>query len=206
MAVQERETQTRDNYRWVALTNTTAAVFMSALDGSIVIISLPAIFRGIHLDPLAPGQHRLSAVDDHGLPAGPVGAGRHARSHRRHVRPRQGLQLRVHRLHGRVNPVVVRPIRRLGGRSVAHRLAAAAGGRGIDADGEFGGDPDRRVPARPAWLRARLQPGGRAGRSVHRPGGRWTAGRVGLAGGVLGERARRGVRHHLGLPAPARQR
>ena len=46
MAVQERDTQTRDNYRWVALTNTTAAVFMSALDGSIVIISLPAIFRG----------------------------------------------------------------------------------------------------------------------------------------------------------------
>jgi MFS family permease len=43
-------------YHWVALTNTTAAVFMSALDGSIVIISLPAIFRGIHLDPLAPGN------------------------------------------------------------------------------------------------------------------------------------------------------
>jgi MFS family permease len=56
MAVQEREAQARDNYRWVALTNTTAAVFMSALDGSIVIISLPAIFRGIHLDPLAPAN------------------------------------------------------------------------------------------------------------------------------------------------------
>ncbi|MFW0787894.1 MFS transporter [Gordonia sp. CPCC 206044] len=42
-----------DRYRWVALSNTTAAVFMSALDGSIVIISLPAIFRGIGLDPLA---------------------------------------------------------------------------------------------------------------------------------------------------------
>src|ERR1700759_1281101 len=45
-----------DRYRWVALTNTTMAVFMSALDGSIVIISLPAIFRGIQLDPLAPGN------------------------------------------------------------------------------------------------------------------------------------------------------
>ncbi|WP_093714933.1 MFS transporter [Actinacidiphila alni] len=45
-----------DRYRWTALTNTTAAVFMSALDGSIVLISLPAIFRGIHLDPLAPGN------------------------------------------------------------------------------------------------------------------------------------------------------
>jgi MFS family permease len=29
---------------------------MSALDGSIVIIALPAIFRGIGLDPLAPGN------------------------------------------------------------------------------------------------------------------------------------------------------
>jgi MFS family permease len=43
-------------YKWVALANTTAAVFMSALDGSIVIIALPAIFRGINLDPLAPGN------------------------------------------------------------------------------------------------------------------------------------------------------
>ena len=47
---------TDDRYRWVALTNTTAASFMATLDGSIVIIALPAIFRGIHLDPLAAGN------------------------------------------------------------------------------------------------------------------------------------------------------
>jgi MFS family permease len=52
-----RRTAAQDaGYRWVALANTTAAVFMSALDGSIVIIAMPAIFRGIHLDPLAPGN------------------------------------------------------------------------------------------------------------------------------------------------------
>src|ERR1700689_5518228 len=45
-----------DRYKWVALSNTTAAVFMSQLDGSIVLIAMPAIFRGIHLDPLAPGN------------------------------------------------------------------------------------------------------------------------------------------------------
>jgi EmrB/QacA subfamily drug resistance transporter len=45
-----------DRYKWVALANTTAATFMAVLDGSIVIIALPAIFRGIHLDPLAPGN------------------------------------------------------------------------------------------------------------------------------------------------------
>ena len=43
-------------YRWVALANTTAAVFMSALDGSIVLIALPPIFRGIDLDPLSGGS------------------------------------------------------------------------------------------------------------------------------------------------------
>jgi MFS family permease len=45
-----------DRYRWVALTNTTMAVFMSTLDGSIILIALPAIFNGIHLDPLAPAN------------------------------------------------------------------------------------------------------------------------------------------------------
>jgi MFS family permease len=45
-----------DRYKWTALSNTTLGVLMAALDGSIVIISLPAIFRGIGLDPLAPGN------------------------------------------------------------------------------------------------------------------------------------------------------
>src|SRR5579859_644685 len=46
----------RDHYKWTVLSNTTLGVFMAALDGSIVIISLPAIFRGIRLDPLAAGN------------------------------------------------------------------------------------------------------------------------------------------------------
>ena len=45
-----------DNDKWVALANTTAAVFMSQLDGSIVLIALPAIFVGVHLDPLQPAN------------------------------------------------------------------------------------------------------------------------------------------------------
>ena len=43
-------------YKWIALSNTTMGVFIATVDGSIVIISLPAIFRGIGLDPLAPGN------------------------------------------------------------------------------------------------------------------------------------------------------
>jgi len=45
-----------DRYPWVALSNTTLGISMATLDASIVIISMPAIFRGIHLDPLAPGN------------------------------------------------------------------------------------------------------------------------------------------------------
>ncbi|HKT03012.1 MAG TPA: MFS transporter [Rugosimonospora sp.] len=43
-------------YKWVALSNTTMGVLIATIDGSIVIISLPVIFRGIGLDPLAPGN------------------------------------------------------------------------------------------------------------------------------------------------------
>jgi MFS family permease len=43
-------------YKWIALSNTTLGVFMAFLDGSIVLISLPAIFNGIKVNPLAPGE------------------------------------------------------------------------------------------------------------------------------------------------------
>ena len=43
-------------YKWVALSNTTLSITMATIDVSIVIIAMPAIFRGIHLNPLAPGN------------------------------------------------------------------------------------------------------------------------------------------------------
>jgi MFS family permease len=43
------------HYRWVALSNTTVGMLLATINASIVLISLPAIFRGIHLDPLEPG-------------------------------------------------------------------------------------------------------------------------------------------------------
>ena len=43
-------------YKWIVLTNTTLGIFMAMLDGSIVEISLPAIFHGIGVNPLAPGE------------------------------------------------------------------------------------------------------------------------------------------------------
>jgi len=43
-------------YKWIALSNTTLGVLMASIDSSIVLISLPAIFNGIHVNPLAPGE------------------------------------------------------------------------------------------------------------------------------------------------------
>ena len=123
-------------------------VFMATLDGSIVIIALPAIFRGIDLDPLAPGNivyllwmimgYRLvQAVLVVGL--GPA---------RRHVRPGEDLQRRLRRLHR--SPRSCSPSTPSTARSgamwlIGWRLLQAIGG--IDADGQLGGHPDRRLPA-----------------------------------------------------------
>jgi MFS family permease len=43
-------------YKWVALSNTTLGILMATINSSIVIISLPAIFRGVKLNPLQAGN------------------------------------------------------------------------------------------------------------------------------------------------------
>jgi MFS family permease len=45
-----------DRYKWVALSNTTVGTLLATIDASIVLIAMPDIFRGIHLNPLAPGN------------------------------------------------------------------------------------------------------------------------------------------------------
>jgi MFS family permease len=45
-----------ERYKWLALSNTTLGMLSATVNASIVIISLPAIFRGIRLDPLTPGN------------------------------------------------------------------------------------------------------------------------------------------------------
>jgi MFS family permease len=42
--------------KWSTLSNTTLGMLMATIDASIVLISLPDIFRGIQLDPLTPGN------------------------------------------------------------------------------------------------------------------------------------------------------
>ncbi|MBO0844816.1 MAG: MFS transporter [Nocardioides sp.] len=49
-------TDVGDRYKWIALSNTTLGTLIATIDASIVIIAMPAIFRGIGLDPLTAGN------------------------------------------------------------------------------------------------------------------------------------------------------
>jgi MFS family permease len=44
------------HYKWIALSNTTLGILMVTINQSILLISLPALFRGIKLNPLIPSN------------------------------------------------------------------------------------------------------------------------------------------------------
>ncbi|BBH65839.1 MFS transporter [Actinoplanes sp. OR16] len=44
------------SYKWIALSNTTLGNLLATINSSIVLISLPAIFKGIAIDPLSPAN------------------------------------------------------------------------------------------------------------------------------------------------------
>ncbi len=56
---QEREKKLGKHYKWIALSNTTLGILMATIDSSILIISLPAIFSGLGVNPLTPGNISL---------------------------------------------------------------------------------------------------------------------------------------------------
>lgn len=56
---QKRESKLGPHYKWIALSNTTLGVLMATIDSSILIISLPAIFNGLGVNPLTPGNVTL---------------------------------------------------------------------------------------------------------------------------------------------------
>jgi MFS family permease len=55
----DRESRFGMNYKWIALSNTTLGATMATIDGSVLVISLPAIFRGMGVNPLDPGNAAL---------------------------------------------------------------------------------------------------------------------------------------------------
>ncbi|MDP4159785.1 MAG: MFS transporter, partial [Bacillota bacterium] len=54
--MEEKGITQNSRYKWIALSNTSLGVFMATLNANIVLISLPAIFRGIQINPMAPGS------------------------------------------------------------------------------------------------------------------------------------------------------
>ncbi|MHB1467853.1 MAG: MFS transporter [Solirubrobacteraceae bacterium] len=44
------------HYKWIALSNTTLGVLIATINASILLISLPDIFKGISIDPLQPSN------------------------------------------------------------------------------------------------------------------------------------------------------
>jgi len=55
----KRESKYGKNYKWIALSNTTLGALMSAINGTILIISLPAVFSGLGVNPLIPSNIAL---------------------------------------------------------------------------------------------------------------------------------------------------
>lgn len=57
------------DYKWVALFNVTLSSLMGTINGSIILISLPAIFNGIQLNPMAPDafQYLIWVLMGYGL-------------------------------------------------------------------------------------------------------------------------------------------
>ncbi len=47
------------DYKWIVLSITTIEMFMVSVNGSIILISLPAIFDGINIDPLTSFQYLI---------------------------------------------------------------------------------------------------------------------------------------------------
>jgi MFS family permease len=54
-AVQAPDTRGK-HYKWIALSNTTLGILMVTINQSILLISLPDLFRGINLNPLVPSN------------------------------------------------------------------------------------------------------------------------------------------------------
>ncbi len=46
-------------YKWTVLANTTMGGLMASINSTIILISLPSIFRGLNVNPIAPGNFTL---------------------------------------------------------------------------------------------------------------------------------------------------
>ena len=195
-----------DRYKWTALANTTAAMFMSALDGSIVLIALPSIFNGIHLDPLASGNiaYLLWMIMGYRLVQAVlvVTVGRLGDMFGR-VRIYNGgfAVFTVASILLSFDPLVGTHAAMW---LIGWRLVQAAGGSMLQAN-SAAILTDAFPTEQRGFALGINQVAGLGGQFIGLVAG-WAAGRVGLAGGVLGQRAGRCLLHRLGLSDPAGRR
>ncbi len=54
--IARRQRPVGPRYKWIALSNTTLGALLATINGSILLISLPAIFNGVGINPLAPQE------------------------------------------------------------------------------------------------------------------------------------------------------
>ena len=179
---------------------------MSALDGSIVIIALPAIFRGIHMDPLASGTfgYLLWMIMGYLLVQAVfvVTLGR--------LGDMMG-RVKIYNLGFVVFTLasVLLSFDPFSGERgalwlIGWRLLQALGGSMLTANSAA--ILHRRVSFKSTRLRPRDKPDRRACGTVSRAGRRRHLGDPRLARRLLGERAGRHLRYALGLSQPARNR
>ena len=191
-----------DRYKWVALTNATLAVLLAVLDGSITIIAMPDIFRGIHLDPLVPANsfYLLWMILGYLVVTSVlvVSLGRLGDMVGRVKIYRLGfviytvasLLLAIDWMHGRDGAtylIVLRVVQGIGGACLLANAAAII--------------TDAFPPASAAWRSGSTTC--RRQRHVHRPRARRHPGADRLATCVPDLGARRAVRNRLGLSQPA---
>ena len=192
-----------DRYKWVALSNTTLGMLMATINSSIILISLPGIFRGIGIDPLSPGNvgYLLWLMMGYMLVTAVlvVSLGRLGDMLGRVKIYNAGFAVFS------VASIILAldPMRGGGGALwlVLWRLVQGVGGAMLFANSSA--IIVDAFPARPARPRDGHQPGRRDRRLVHRTHRRRPALRRRLAAGLLGVGARRRARHGLGLPLTA---
>ena len=191
-------------YKWIALSNTTLGVLIATINSSILLIALPDIFRGLKIDPLAPGNssYLLWLIMGYLVVTAVlvVTFGRLGDMYGRVKMFNAGFAIFTF-FSIALSVVWLDRHRR---RALPDHHAHPAGRRRRAADGQLQRDHHRRVPRRPARARARPEHGGRHRRLVPRPGDRRRARPGRLAPRLPGLGAVQPLRHGLGLPQAAR--
>ena len=186
-------------YKWVVLSNTTVGVLLATTNATSLMIALPVIFRGIHLDPLVASNfpYLLWILMGYMLvmAAVVVTVGRIGDIFGRVKMYNLGFAWFT------LGAILLSLVWSTGSDRGpgTHHPADVPGDRRGAAHGELGRDHHRRLSRRTAGSRPRDEHGRRHPRLVPRHP-RWGPARPGgVALGVPRQRAHRGLRDHLGV-------